>query len=42
VESGYVVTTGTLTDAWPLQPGQRWQTRLSQPLLSGLSLAIEP
>ena len=42
VEPGHVVTTGTLTDAWPLQPGQRWQTRLSQPLLSGLSLAIEP
>jgi hypothetical protein len=37
-----VVTTGTLTDAWPLQPGQRWRTVLSEPLLSGLTLAVEP
>ncbi len=36
---GDVVTTGTITDAWPLQPGQRWQTRLSDPRLSGLSLS---
>jgi 2-oxo-3-hexenedioate decarboxylase len=42
VQPGHVVTTGTLTDAWPLLPGQRWQTRLSEPLLSGLTLAIEP
>ncbi|MFY7915401.1 MAG: 2-keto-4-pentenoate hydratase [Rubrivivax sp.] len=42
VQPGHVVTTGTLTDAWPLRPGQRWQTRLSEPLLSGLTLAIEP
>ena len=42
VQPGQVVTTGTITDAWPLQPGQRWQTRLSEPLLSGLTLAIEP
>ena len=42
VQPGQVVTTGTITDAWPLQPGQRWQTRLNEPLLSGLTLAIEP
>ena len=41
VEPSHVVTTGTLTDAWPLQSRQRWQTRLGHPLLSGLSLAIE-
>ncbi len=36
---GDVVTTGTITDAWPLVPGQRWQTRLSDPRLSGLNLS---
>ena len=39
---GDVVTTGTITDAWPLLPGQRWQTRLSDPRLSGLTLNTTP
>jgi 2-oxo-3-hexenedioate decarboxylase len=43
IQAGEVVTTGTITDAWPLAPGQRWQTRLSSPRLphprlSGLTL----
>ena len=38
IQAGDVVTTGTITDAWPLLPGQRWQTRLSDPRLSGLTL----
>ncbi|MEO6659188.1 MAG: hydratase [Burkholderiaceae bacterium] len=37
---GDVVTTGTLTDAWPLERGQHWETRLSEPRLSGLRLTI--
>ena len=37
---GDVVTTGTITDAWPLAPGQQWQTRLSDSRLSGLSLTV--
>jgi 2-oxo-3-hexenedioate decarboxylase len=37
-----VVTTGTLTDAWPLQAGQHWQTSLSDTRLPGLSLRIDP
>jgi 2-oxo-3-hexenedioate decarboxylase len=41
VQPGDIVTTGTLTDAWPLQPGQRWHTRLSDERLAGLSLTIE-
>ena len=41
IEPGDVVTTGTLTDAWPLQAGQVWQTRLSDPRLSGLCLDVE-
>jgi 2-oxo-3-hexenedioate decarboxylase len=40
VAAGDVVTTGTITDAWPLLPGQRWQTRLSDPRLAGLALEV--
>lgn len=35
---GDVVTTGTITDAWPLVPGQRWRTTLSDARLSPLEL----
>lgn len=38
VQAGEFVTTGTLTDAWPLAPGQHWHTSLSEPRLSSLSL----
>jgi 2-oxo-3-hexenedioate decarboxylase len=38
VVAGEFVTTGTITDAWPLAPGERWQTRLSDMRLLGLSL----
>lgn len=38
VQPGEVVTTGTLTDAWPLAPGQRWHTNLSEPRLRPLAL----
>lgn len=43
VEPGHVVTTGTITDAWPLAPGQVWRTVLEVPGahgpgLSGLTL----
>ncbi len=35
---GDCVTTGTITDAWALSPGQTWSTRLSGSRLSSLSL----
>lgn len=38
IRPGDVVTTGTITDAWPLLPGQRWQTRLSDARLTALTL----
>ena len=38
VAAGEFVTTGTITDAWPLHPGQHWQTRLSDSRLTALSL----
>lgn len=41
IAAGEVVTTGTITDAWPLQPGQLWQTSLSEPRLSPLRLRTE-
>ena len=42
VEPGDLVTTGTITDAWPLAPGQRWQTRTSDPRLPGLAISTQP
>jgi len=39
IRAGEVVTTGTITDAWPLLPGQTWQTRLSDARLSPLTLS---
>lgn len=41
IAAGEVVTTGTLTDAWPLLPDQLWQTAISEPRLSPLRLATE-
>jgi 2-oxo-3-hexenedioate decarboxylase len=41
VAAGEFVTTGTITDAWPLAPGQHWQTRLSDTRLAALSLHTE-
>ena len=42
VGAGDIVTTGTLTDAWPIAAGQHWQTRLSEPRLNDLSVRFEP
>ena len=41
IKGGDVVTTGTITDAWPMVAGQRWQTRLSDERLPGLTLSVE-
>ena len=41
IEAGDVVTTGTLTDAWPMAAGQQWSTRLSDARLPGLRLRVE-
>ncbi len=42
IEAGHIVTTGTITDAAPLLPGQRWTTQLSDPRLTGLTLTTRP
>lgn len=38
VRAGEVVTTGTLTDAWPLNAGETWRTRTDEARLPGLTL----
>ena len=38
IDAGTIVTTGTITDAAPMRPGQRWQTRLSDSRLAGMTL----
>jgi 2-oxo-3-hexenedioate decarboxylase len=40
IAAGDIVTTGTLTDAWPMQPGQVWQSRLGDARLPGLRLRV--
>jgi 2-oxo-3-hexenedioate decarboxylase len=39
IVAGDIVTTGTITDAAPMTPGHRFQTRLSDPRLPGLALS---
>jgi 2-oxo-3-hexenedioate decarboxylase len=40
VGAGEVVTTGTLTDAYPVRAGERWSTRLAGIELPGLEIAF--
>lgn len=41
IVAGDIVTTGTITDAAVMLPGQRFETRLSDPRLPGLALRTE-
>ncbi len=41
VERGDIVSTGTITDAAPLAPGECWQTRLGDRRLAGVRLRTE-
>lgn len=38
IAAGEIVTTGTLTAAWPVAPGQLWRTRLDGLGLAGISV----
>lgn len=40
LQAGDVVTTGTWTDAWAIQPGEKWTARFSQPL-GALSVTLD-
>ena len=45
LQAGDIITTGTLTDAWPLVAGQRWNSSFSaetntEPALSGIELHV--
>ena len=42
IRPGDVVTTGTITDAWPMAPGMRFETRLSDERLCPLKLECAP
>lgn len=43
LQPGDIITTGTLTDAQPLAPGQQWRTELSQAgPLKNLTLTVKP
>jgi len=41
IVAGDIVTTGTITDAAPLRPGKRWQTRLSDPRFAPMTLITQ-
>ena len=41
LQSGELVTTGTLTAALPIHPGQTWQTNLNGIALSGITVSFE-
>lgn len=42
VRAGDLVTTGTITDAWPMAPGQVWRSRPDHAALHGLTLRATP
>jgi 2-oxo-3-hexenedioate decarboxylase len=42
VRAGDVVTTGTITDAWPMAAGQVWRSRPDHAALHGLTLRTVP
>jgi 2-oxo-3-hexenedioate decarboxylase len=41
LQSGEMVTTGTLTAALPIRPGQTWSTNLKGIELSGITISFE-
>lgn len=41
IKAGDIVSTGTMTAAFPITPGQRWTTRLSGTTLPGLDVVFE-
>lgn len=40
IKAGEVITTGTITKAYPIKPGERWSTRLDGIALSGFELTF--
>ena len=41
IQSGEMITTGTLTAALPIRPGQTWSTNLKGIALSGITVSFE-
>jgi 2-oxo-3-hexenedioate decarboxylase len=40
LSAGEIVSTGTLTRALPIMPGERWSTKLSGIQISGINLTL--
>jgi len=40
LQTGEIITTGTLTDVRPIAPGQTWSTRFDTPLLDGATVTF--
>lgn len=40
LEAGEIVTTGTITDAWPVAPGETWRSDYGELPVSGLALTF--
>jgi 2-oxo-3-hexenedioate decarboxylase len=38
LQPGEIITTGTITDAWPVTPGERWSSDYGELPLRGLTL----
>jgi 2-oxo-3-hexenedioate decarboxylase len=38
--AGEIVTTGTLTDAWPIEPGERWTSEFGALGIDGLTISF--
>jgi 2-oxo-3-hexenedioate decarboxylase len=38
--AGEIVTTGTLTDAWPVTPGETWRSDYGALRMAGLTLTL--
>jgi len=40
LKAGEIISTGTLTDAHPIAPGETWSTRLCGVTLKGLEIRL--
>ena len=40
LSAGEVITTGTITDAWPVNPGETWRSDYGSLGIAGLTLAL--
>jgi 2-oxo-3-hexenedioate decarboxylase len=41
IDSGEIISTGTLADAWPVSPGEVWSSDYGELPLAGLTLSFQ-